>query len=101
MLAASGEPLIYVVTERRELVIAPRLAWNGPVAHPVLCNGEPVLAAGEVSLAVANEVKMVLELNNMSGHYRPGVESLSLVVEAFEALGFEVPQDVVSHVEQG
>jgi hypothetical protein len=42
-------------------------------------------------LAAYEQVRLVLELDNRSGHYLPGPESLVIAQAAFVALGFEVP----------
>jgi hypothetical protein len=94
-LAASGEPLIYVVTEIGELVIGAQLSWPTPASHAVLAQGRAVAAAGEVLMAVADGIKIVLALNNKSGHYEPDAGCLVVAAQAFRDLGFEVPEVVV------
>ena len=95
-LAASGEPLNFVVTQRMELVVASQFSGPPAADHAVLARGDLVLAAGEVSLAVADDFRMVIELNNRSGHYGPDAGCLAVAVEVFQALGFKVPDEVIT-----
>lgn len=94
-LVAQGERLVYVVTLRRTLIVAPQLRHGFEVRHPVLAGGEAVLAAGEVELAHGGEDKIVLELNNKSGHYGPPAACLGLVAKVLVDLGYAVPPDVI------
>lgn len=88
-LAVLGDPLIYVVLPPRVLVVCQNSGY--PAHHSVLADGRPVLAAGEVSLAVYRGQRTVLALNAISGHYLPDDGCLVIVREVFEALGFVVP----------
>ena len=93
-LAAEAERMIYVVAGGR-LLASKRLAMGEHITHAVLVDGGPVQAAGEFEVMEHESAKVVMALNNVSGHYQPGVESLEVAREAFEALGWRVLQDGV------
>ena len=57
------------------------------ISHAVLADGGHVQAAGEFEMVEFEDVKVVTLLNNMSGHYRPGRESLDVAMEAFDQRG--------------
>lgn len=99
-LAVDGESLIYVITEQSALVVVSQFGLPGDVGHAVLARGKNVLAAGEVSLAAAPAagIRMVVELNNQSGHYVPGDQCLDLAADTFRGLGFEVKEEVIVRV---
>jgi hypothetical protein len=59
--------------------------------HPVLSRGKPVLAAGQVDLAVVDKSFYVIHLTNHSGHYKPPPATLALAEQAFRKAGFAVP----------
>lgn len=84
-LAADGEELIYVVTRTAVLIVCEHVL---DAHHSVLVNGDDVLAAGEVSLIVHGAFRAVLDLNEMSGHYRPRRESLHFPALILRDLGF-------------
>lgn len=88
-LAAEGERMIYVLAGDR-LLVSERHAMAEHISHAVLADGEPVQAAGEFEVIEFGDVKVVTSLNNMSGHYQPGRESLDVAMEAFEERGLRV-----------
>lgn len=94
-LAEGGEPLIYVVTVDRTLTISERMVGSRHAHHSVIASNHAVIAAGEVSLFVAGSDRVVLTLNERSGHYQPGRECLVAAREAFEQQGFWVPDAAV------
>lgn len=96
LLVIQEARLIYVVTEQDELIVGPDVGW--PLSHAVLAENRTVFAAGEVSLAVAGDVRMAVDLNNKSGHYEPDPDCLDEAVRAFEHAGFEVPKSVITRV---
>ena len=59
--------------------------------HPVLFGGRPVLAAGEVDLAVVDKAFYVINVTNHSGHFKPPPGTLALAEAAFRKAGFTVP----------
>ena len=83
-LATEGERMVYVVAGGR-LVVSKRRAMGENITHAVLADGGPVQAAGEFEVVEEGETVVVAALNNMSGHYRPDADSLSVAKEAFEA----------------
>ena len=86
MLAAEGERMIYVVTGDR-LLVSKRTVMGEHITHAVLAAGYPVQAAGEFEVVDYGDLMTVMELNNASGHYQPGSESLGVAREAFEKRG--------------
>lgn len=57
--------------------------------HPVLCDGEAVIAAGQAMLFLDRGMPpTVLYVDNASGHYRPLPSSLDVAEEAFRREGF-------------
>lgn len=77
------------------LLVSRRHVMGEHISHAVLADGGHVQAAGEFEVIEIGEVKVVASLNNMSGHYRPGRESLDVAVEAFEERGLRVLSDGV------
>ncbi len=93
-LAAEGERMIYVVASDR-LLVSKRHVMGEHITHAVLTDGGHVQAAGEFEVIEFGDVKVVTALNNASGHYRPGRESLDVAMEAFEERGLRVLPDGV------
>lgn len=88
-LAAEGERMIFVVVDG-QLLVSKRRVMGESISHAVLADGGPVEVAGEFEVAGEGETVVVTALNNMSGHYRPDADSLSVAKEAFEARGVPV-----------
>jgi hypothetical protein len=99
LLAVGGDPLIYVVTRSQNLVVATQFVPAGRMGHAVLAHGEAVLAAGEVSLFVLEEIRVVIRLNNKSGHYEPGRSCLALAAQVFQHHGFEIPDGAIEYIQ--
>ena len=71
--------------------------------HSSYFGGEPILCAGEVLIKEG----VIYEINNSSGHYRPGANNVSLMLEMFmiqgvrlkdlkiSAIGLPAPQDAI------
>jgi hypothetical protein len=88
---ASIEPgeYVYVMDEVGVVWVAP----NAPHQHPkVLGGAQPAAAAGELIVGDEGEV---VEVNNLSGTFRCGPETLDLVVQALRTLGLKVPDDAI------
>jgi hypothetical protein len=83
-----GSPvaLTYVVTLRRRLCVAPREA-----EHVACARAMPVLAAGEVTVAMARDAVRVLSLTNQSSGYCPEPSCFEAVTLALDALGILAP----------
>lgn len=79
----------WAVTLQRELVIIPKYVASYEIAHTVLTNGQPVLAAGQAEITGAAGMYWGLEINNHSGHFRPSLASLEIGKELFEKLGIK------------
>ena len=92
-LADAGEQLIYVVLQSRVLVVCEAVGY--PAHHSVLAHGDPVIAAGELSLVVYQGERTVLTATAVSGHYRPRPDCLTIVFEVLQGLGFTVPETVL------
>src|SRR5438132_1468762 len=87
----SLEPGEYVYVQDADGVVW--VAPNAPHQHPrVLGDAQPAAAAGELIL---DDGRKVVEVNNLSGTFRCGPETLGPVVDALRALGFEVPEDAI------
>jgi hypothetical protein len=82
-----GGTIKWAVTVEGELLIVPKHIKGQELAHTVLTNGGPVLAAGEAEIAGTDGQYVVIEINDHSGHYRPDRASLRLGVQAFEERG--------------
>ena len=65
--------------------------------HSSYYGGEPVLCAGEIKIVAGR----VLEINNESGHYRPGPQKLAMAVEMLAMLGVRVRDLTVFAIGQG
>ena len=99
-LVAEAERMIYVVAGGR-LLASKRWAMGEHITHAVLADGGPVHAAGEFEVIELGGVKVVAVLNNMSGHYRPGSDSLDVARETFEACELRVLPDGVEQYDWG
>ncbi len=73
----------WAVTVEGELLVIPKFVQGQELAHTVLTNGGPVLAAGEVEIVRTNGQYGVLDINAHSGHYQPDRASLRLGEQAF------------------
>jgi hypothetical protein len=76
----------WAVTLQAELVIIPKYVGPNEIAHTVLTNGLPVLAAGEAEITAAAGTYWGLEINNHSGHFKASLESLEIGKELFEKI---------------
>ena len=81
--------MTYVVAGGR-LLVSKRQSRGEHISHAVLASGGPVEAAGEFKVMAHGRDRVVIALNNLSGHYRPRSESLRVAVEAFEQRGWRV-----------
>ena len=88
-LVAEADKMIYVVAGDR-IMASQRWARGELITHAVLADGEPVEAAGEFEVVELGDAKVVTALNNKSGHYRPGSQTLDVAREAFEERGLRV-----------
>jgi len=88
-MAAQGRRMIYAVSGDR-LLVALREAMGEHISHAVLVGGGPVRAAGEFEAGTTEDSVEIMALDNLSGHYRPGSESLEIATAAFEARGATV-----------
>ncbi len=77
----------WVVSNKGELVVTSKWFGTWEVAHTVLVEGNPVLAAGEADISSISSQFYGISINNFSGHYRPNIESLALGKAYFEKLG--------------
>jgi hypothetical protein len=77
----------WAVTENGDLLFAPRSVRGEAIAHTVLTQGGPVVAAGEAYIAVDRNERFCTEITNQSGHYLPDRESLEIGKKAFKVSG--------------
>ncbi|PJE96542.1 type IV secretion protein Rhs [Streptomyces carminius] len=85
--AVNSGTIKWAVDEQGRLFVIPKYANGVELKHPVLTGGRPVLAAGEAEIAGSDGSYFGMEINNMSGHYKPSMESLQVGREAFERAG--------------
>jgi hypothetical protein len=83
----------WAVLPNNQLVIIPKLTGRGEeLYHTVLTRGGPVRAAGEADIDVVNGTYLGRHIDNHSGHYRPGKETLEIGRKAFsEQAGINFP----------
>lgn len=79
----------WAVTTDFELVIIPKVANGQEIPHTVLTRGQPVLAAGEAEIVGSNGQYLMLEISNLSGHFRPTSDSLEIGKQAFRQQGID------------
>ena len=84
---ANEDIIKWVVTESGELLVAPHTVRETEIAHAILTNGGPVVAAGEANIAVYGDERVGIEITNYSGHYLPDSRSLEIGKQAFKAFG--------------
>jgi hypothetical protein len=77
----------WAVTQSGELLIIPHTVSGMQIAHSVLAEGRPVLAAGEANIAVADNQCIGIGISNYSGHYLPNSSSLEIGKKSFESYG--------------
>ncbi len=59
----------WAVTQDGDLLVMPKYVQGQELAHTVLTNGQPVLAAGEAEIAGTEGQYVGIEINNHTGHY--------------------------------
>ncbi len=69
------------------------VAPNGPHQHPKVLGG--ALAAAAAGELVMGDQGMIMELNNLSGTFRFGPETLDAVVESLRGVGLVVLDSAV------
>ncbi len=79
----------WAVTLTGELMMIPKIVQSEELAHSVLTNGAPVLAAGEVELTGTPGAYFFFDLTNYSGHYQPDASSRKIGIQAFAAAGIK------------
>ncbi|AFZ10490.1 Rhs family protein (plasmid) [Oscillatoria nigro-viridis PCC 7112] len=95
----TGEKVKWAVTETGELFFIPAIVNGREIAHSVINNGEPVLAAGEAMIAGSRNQYFVLEITNHSGHYLPNGISLDIGRAAFELNGLHLsPRTIIDRI---
>ncbi|NJO07780.1 MAG: hypothetical protein HC876_20920 [Chloroflexaceae bacterium] len=76
----------WCVTLDEVLLIIPKFVSTIEIAHSVLTQGKPVLAAGEAEIIGTAGQYIGLEINNHSGHYLPDAHSIVMGRIAFANL---------------
>ncbi len=90
----NSELIKWVVTESEQLIIIARWYDTVEIAHTVMTEGKPVLAAGQAEINCAEGIIYATVINNHSGHYTPIGESLEVGVAFFERLGIKFTNKV-------
>lgn len=90
-LAEAGDRLIYVVLVDGTLVVCKD---ELDAHHSVIAGGGFVRAAGELDLAAYGDTRLVLDLNEQSGHYLPNRSCRAVAAAVLRDLGFVVPDDL-------
>ena len=76
----------YVINEEKQLLIADRHS-----EHVQCAFGQPVLAAGELTIEVDKQHVEIFEISNQSTGYCPHVNSWSVVEEVLSKMGMVYP----------
>ena len=79
--------LNWAVTGEGELLFAPQWVGGDAIAHTVLTEGSPVVAAGEAEIIVNGDERLCIDITRLSGHYQPDERSLDIGVQAFKTSG--------------
>lgn len=84
-----------VITLLGELYIFTHLGEKNLVAHSSMCEGQPVLGAGEIKIKIIkkDEFKKISKLkaiNIYSGHYQPKLYHLYYMLLYFQSLGVDI-----------
>ena len=79
--------LNWAVTEEGELLFAPQWVGGDAIAHTVLTEGSPVVAAGEAEVVLNGDERLCIDITHLSGHYQPDERSLDIGVQAFKTSG--------------
>ncbi|MBY0411845.1 MAG: hypothetical protein K2Q97_17390, partial [Burkholderiaceae bacterium] len=95
----------YVMSQGGDLYSGPHFATRGGKEsaryHSSYFGGEPILCAGEILI----EDGVIREINNSSGHYRPGGANISMMLELLMVQGVRLAQlnvyDIVTRVTTG
>jgi len=85
--AIQADRVKWAVTPAIELVFIPGIVRGIEIAHTVLTQGGPVLAAGEANLVGSDGHYWLIEITNHSGHHLPDERSLQIGLEAFVRAG--------------
>ena len=83
----------YVMSQGGDLYSGPHFATRGKTKesarfHSSYFGGEPILCAGEILI----EDGVIYEINNSSGHYRPGGNNISMMLELLMVQGVRLAQ---------
>ena len=84
---ANGGRVNWVVTERGELLFVPQWTEGEAIAHTVMTQGGPVVAAGDALIAVYGDEAICTQITERSGQYQPDERSLEIGVQAFKTFG--------------
>ena len=90
----------FVLTENSDILYAWvsnfRVRWESYTRHSEIAGGQPALCAGEFTLNGHDELgRLIIELNNSSGHYKPDIKCLKWVLDRFKELGLNTENTVV------
>jgi hypothetical protein len=84
----TADTVKWVLTIDGELLFIPEKVGGDELAHPVMTNGGPVLAAGEADIVdLGGGEYGLLRFTGKSGHYQPDPQSVRVARRVFEAVG--------------
>ena len=86
-----GETLKWVVSEKGELLLVPKIVNGREISHAVISDGKSVVAAGEAQIAGGPGQYFLLEITNHSGHFQPSSITTSIGRAALREAGVIVP----------
>ena len=78
----------YIVNLNKELLIADRHS-----EHVVCAGGENVLAAGEITFTIENNIISISEITNQSTGYCPDIDSWNSLKDALNKTGMDHPDE--------
>jgi hypothetical protein len=97
----------WAVTPSGELLVVPHTVREEEIAHSVLTNGGPVLAAGVADIAIDIDVDYHdiegFSISNQSSDYPIDPKSLEIGIQAFQdryGITFEYAEDFSDHVDE-
>jgi hypothetical protein len=78
----------WVLTIEGDLLFIPEKVDGAELAHPIMTNGGPVLAAGKAEIVdLGGGEYGLIKFTGNSGHYQPDPQSVRLARQVFDAAG--------------
>ena len=85
----TGEPTLFVLMENEELYIS-AFSRHNVFHHSSLSSGKAVKSAGQALIFQGR----VIALDNVSGHYYPSLQSVSLVINRLAQMGYRETEKI-------